>query len=399
MRRIGVATAIRIVYVALSVVAGIVVARLGGADAKGVVATYSAASAMFFVIANFDLAGQFIRHARISEDPGSAFPALLRTWLLYGVALVVCGFAAIALDTGLLPMLLAGAAYLVATQAATVCRGLAGPVAAASQSVIQPTVMILATVFLWVSGRLTIESVVWALVLSFLAPALVSVFLIMRARAKLPTTRKRARLLLRSMVNDGLRWQPARIAQFAVTRVGTVGVFYISGATAAGVYSVGVSSAEFAGLIATQHAVDLQHRATMGDVVNTRATAFLALRATLLSALLLAASGWFLLTPLYGAEFSNSRFVLVAAIPGVLATSVVLIHTTGRYFTEGPRRVTVCALAGLAVTLIALYPAGAAFGAVGIAAAASLGAIVNAVMLATRPPGKGSAPGFVESRD
>lgn len=386
------ASALRFFAMILGVIAGVLVARLGGPEVKGVSAAFVAATSLFSVVVGFDLGHQVLRAARASTDLGHVPTLLGRLLAVYvvlaaGAAIVVSAFALTAVPLIIGTALVAlGAHYAVATT------GVRGPIVASIGAVIQQGTSAFGALFLGLAGALSEQSVIYLVMASAGIPLLYYVFSIRRVSESRPDASARALLRL---AKQGFLWQLARLPQMLLLRLDVIVVFVALGAAAAGTYSVGLALAMLAILVPTQFAARTLHRLSSGLVIDLRAESLKSAIAGLGAAVLFAALGWPAITLLYGPEFGDAYFVLLACLPGAVAYGVVQVQTNYiRVNGTGQRLLWVNAV-GLVVMCVGLVPLVPLFAQVGAAVAFSLG--VMSVVVVTAVTGGGDARNVKEA--
>jgi O-antigen/teichoic acid export membrane protein len=344
---------------------------------KGVSSAFAASNALAFTIVNLDLAQQTLRFGRTTGDLGLIRPMVVFLWRWYlGIGAVA---TAVLLLVGAHPaawVVVGTAAYLVGSQLGVVANGLSGPTSTALGAVLQQIGMIAGTALAWALGELNENTVRLVVIVSYLAP--VPLFWAVSRKtsvSRTPFPREAIRLLIRG----GLRWQPARVAQFALLRLDTLVVFGVLGAASAGVYSVGLSTASLVGIIPAQFASNATYQATQGQGAAVGRNATRALWAGMVGALIVALVGWPMIAVAYGQQYEASFAVLLAALPGVVAYSVLQVHTNHLRIIGSARDIAIASGLGVAAMVIALAVLVPAIGVLGAALASSVGAGVAAM--------------------
>jgi len=374
------ATALRVCFLLLSVAAGILVARLGGADLKGVASTFTATATVIFLVTNVDLPQQALRWSRTTGDRRGAVRVVVRAWQGYALVGGVALLATYLWQPSAALVVLGGAAYLAGSQATILCTGVAGAVQTAIQALAQPLTMMVGTLVLWSVSALDASGMQVVLLVSYAAPVVLcalSISFALRGEEASSTEAPRVAALMK----QGIPWQLARLAQLLIMRLATIVLFVAVGPASAGVYSVALSTAELAGIVPSQLANQLTHKATRGGQMDTRKVAMRALVASAMTAGILAVVAYPLIPVVYGAEFAGASLALLACLPAVLANAVVLVQTTGQRFTDTPVRAGIAGWAGVGASGVSMWPLVQQWGVSGAGAATSFGCLVSAVLI------------------
>ena len=243
------ASFLRVCGLALGVGGSVAIARLGGAETKGVSSAFAAANSLTFLVVNLDLAQQILRDGRNRRDLNSVRARVMRLWIWYGL-LALASVSVSFFVGGIAVWLALGAfAYLMGAQLGMIANALAGPVVASYGALLQQTGMLFGALVAYRLGGLNEDSVRVVVIVSYLAP--LPLFL-WKTRSKAlemveahgPGTPAR----FASLVRAGSLWQTARLAQFLMLRLDTLAVFLWLGAASAGIYSVGLATAALAGI-------------------------------------------------------------------------------------------------------------------------------------------------------
>lgn len=372
------ASSLRVVALGMGVLASIVISRLGGAEVKGVTSMFAAASILAFMVVNVDLPQQVLRFGRETGDVDSIRAGLIRTWPWYGALAVAVVVVGVATQQPALIWLAAGTfAYLVSGQLGVACTGISGPAVTAVGGIIQQVGIVVATVSLLATGHLDTSWAPLVIIFSFLAP-LPLYFRAARPRGPRPASSHR-HPSIRALIGGGSRWQGVRLTQLLLLRLDTLWVFWVLGAQAAGVYSVGLATAALAGLIPAQVASNTTYEAMRSSVGSLRTHIRHAIIAGLGCALVLAAIGWPLLSLAYGSEFAGSYVVLLAAAPGVVAYGALQVLTNQMRIVGAASSVTIPSVIGVVFMALGLWFLTPVWGLIGSALASSLGAIAAVV--------------------
>lgn len=371
------AAVLRFVALAVGILASIGLARLGGPAVKGVSSAFAASNALAFTIVNLDLAQQALRYGRTTGNLSLIRPTVMSLWRWYvGIGLVVA-VTLVVIDAKPAAWIVVGtAAFLVSSQLGVVANGLTGPTATALGAVLQQFGMIVGTLVAWAFGGLTEDTVRIIVVFSYLAP--LPVFWL-TSRTTDESGSRTSTASIRVLLAGGMRWQPARVAQLALLRLDTLIVYSMLGAASAGIYSVGLSTASLVGIIPAQFASNATYQATRGHTGHLRYNATRALAAGAVGALIVALAGGPLIKLAYGPPYHESFVVLLGALPGVVAYSVLQVHTNHLRITGSSRSIAFASglgVAAMATALVALVPE---LGVLGAALSSSVGAGVAAI--------------------
>lgn len=378
------ASALRVVALVAGVACSVLIARLGGADVKGVTSAFATASILGFTLVNVDLAQQTLRHGRSTGTLASTRSRLVSLWPWYGaLALLVAAVGLVVGSTHVVWLAAGALAYLLSAHMGSASTGLAGPAVTAMGGIVQQLALIVATLAAAGLGRLDVSTAPLLVVVSFLAPLPLYAWAA-RPRGRSGQREPRPSGELLGLLRSGFAWQGARVAQLLLLRLDTLYVFWFLGAGAAGVYSVGLATAGLGGLVPAQFASNATYEATLGR----RSTLRRGLRLTgwcgLVGGVGLAVVGWPLLRLGYGREFTGSYFVMLAALPGVIAYGVLQVFTNQTRIVGEVRDVFVPSATGAAVMLVGLLALTPAWHTVGAAAASSLGAVAAVVTVYVR---------------
>lgn len=370
------ASSLRLLAIVVGVLSSVLLARLGGADVKGIASAFAAANALAYTFVAFDFPQQVLRAARERGDLGVVAGLMIRSWPYYALLGSVTTLGWWALGGGSeIWLLLGGLGYLLSAQIGVATNGVSGPATAAVGAVIQQAGMVVLTLAAHLTTGLDDDSARGVITGSYLAALPYFLWRLRRSSNGhlLDGERPPPRELL-IFVQRGLRWQPTRVAQFLMLRLDTLVAYAALGASTTGVYSVGLSTAALAGLVPAQFAANTTYRATTGGKPALRRD----LRGALLSGTVvsagLAATGWFLIPLLYGEEFSDAYWVLLFTSPGVVAYGGLQVLTNQLRITGGPLLITVPSFVGVTLMSISMLATANPWGTKGIAASSSLGA-------------------------
>lgn len=371
------ASLIRGVALALAVASSIVIARIGGADVKGLTSTFASASIVAFTLVNLDVAQQLLQDAR--QTSGLHFVRSRITSLVpgYGVIATVVGALGFAFGRPEILWLSIGTfCYLVSAFTGFAANGISGPEIASWGAVLQQLGLIVAALIAWSMDWLNNETAPAIVIFSFLAP-LPLYFAAARPKTldSLGDVGPPSSLL--ALLFRGLAWQPARLAQMMLQRLDLLTVFVFLGPASAGVYSVGLATSSLAGIVPAQFASNVTYEVTHGrdDLLKKNAAA--ALVSGLGGALVLLMAGKPLLPLAYGDDFSGSYGVLACSLPGAVAYGIIQVLTNQVRLAGGPRAITLPSLLGVLVMAAALALLLPVAGTLGAAVAFSLGSLTT----------------------
>lgn len=343
------ASGLRILALILGIAASIVVARLGGAELKGVASAFAAANALAFSFINLDLGHQVLRYGRETGRLTAVGPLLARGWALYLALGSIAAIIAMAVSVPTVWLVIGAIAFLIGNQASVAATGLRGAVASAWGAVIQQLAMIVGAVLLASSGSFTEETVKYVVVASYLCPLLYYAFFLWRG----PRGEVSAGWweLLR-LAWAGVPWQFARLPQMLLLKLDVVVVFAVVGAAAAGIYSVGLSLAMLCTIIPSQFAASALHQATRGGDSRPGRNMALAAVSGIGTATLLAVAGVPAITLLYGAEFDGAYAVMLATLAGACSYGVMQVQSNYIRILGTGRQLIMTNVIGLMVMLV-----------------------------------------------
>jgi len=387
--RVAQASLIRVLALASGIASSILIARLGGPAVKGLTSAFAASVILAFTVVNLDLAQQTLRAARDSQSLDWVRGRLVRLWTWYGAAALVIALVSLAVGRAAVAWIAFGTlAYLMSAHMGVAANGLAGPTATAMGGVLQQLGMAVAAIGFWAAGVLNEETAPAVVTLSFLCPLPLYLWATRPRSGQLPAPAEKEVLAL---VRAGLRWQYVRLAQLLLLRLDTLVVFYALGAHAAGIYSVGLATSGLAGLVPAQFAANATFEATQSRDPSLGRNALWAAVTGGAAAISLAIVGWPLLRLAYGTDFTDSYWVMMATLPGVVAYGVVQVFTNQMRIQGAPSTVAVPSLAGLVVMVFILGLLVPWLGAVGAGLASSAGACASVFVIYLRwrrPPSR-----------
>lgn len=367
---------LRIVALVLGVLGGVVIARFGGAEIKGVASAFASANTILLAFLSFDIPHQALRRGRLAGDLTSVAPTLARAWAIYvvGCAAVVVVLMAFALPG---PLLALGAvACLVGAQAATAATGLHGPVIATWGAVIQQAAIVVGALVLGLGGVLTKETVQYLIVAAYLAPMFLYLRYLLKDSAPF---RQHGFRELGLLMRTGIPWQIARLPQTLLLKMDVVIVFAVLGAETSGIYSVGLSLAMLCTIVPAQLASSVLYKATRGQSRNSTHETVQAALLGLGSATVLAVVGAPAIAILYGAEFASAYTVLLACLVGACSYGVMQVQSNYIRILGTARHLAITNSVGLGFMLLGFVFLIPGLGAVGAGLSFSVGCTATAL--------------------
>ena len=168
-------------------------------------------------------------------------------------------------------------------------------------------------------GGLTVATALLLYVLNIVAAWLLH---LIWSRSFLNLRPSRDRSALRRIVTYGLRLHPAFLFWFLLLRIDILLVNAVLGTREAGLYSIAVVVAEVIVIFSTPLAAAVLPAQASGDLKQSAALTFKAVRFNCLLAAALAAlfagTMWFVLPLVFGSEFGPAYFPLLALLPGMI---------------------------------------------------------------------------------
>ena len=312
------------VSLVVGILGSVTVARLGGAEVKGVASAFAAANAIGFMVVNFDLGQQVLREARESGGPGRVLPTLSKAWVVYSVVGAIVLLVGLVWDMPVLWLAIGTLAFSIGTQAGVVTTGLVGVVVSAVGAIMQQLALMAATLVLSAFDDLNTDTIRIAIVISYLAPLTIYLPFLVKAGG----ASKGGQLTpLWSLARKGSVWQVGRFFQMLLQKVDTIVVFTVLGAAAAGIYSVALSTAMLCTIMPAQFANKTMFDATAGGRVRAARATRSALLSGGATAVGIASLGLLGLRVLYGPEFVAAYPSLLACLGGAIAYGVVQVQT------------------------------------------------------------------------
>ncbi|HEX6486421.1 MAG TPA: hypothetical protein VF012_06895 [Nocardioidaceae bacterium] len=310
---------LRIFATIAGVGASVLIARLGGPEAKGVAAAYLASITTVFAVTNLGAGEQIVQITR--DGNHSARRLLIRFWFAYAVVAGLIAVVFLPVRPQLSVLTIGCLLYLIPIQASTVSIGFSGVMPDAIGALVQPLAVSAGVLLLSVDGGLTPHEAVGALAVSYLAPFYVYWRAVpARGEARGVTLRDLGRATL-----DGARWQVPNLAMRIVQRADILAVFALAGPAASGRYSVAVQLAELCFLVPRQIANHSYHRLTVADSLDTRRAVMTTVVAATATAVPIGLLGGFGINLLYGEAFAAATGDLYILLPGTVVGSVAFL--------------------------------------------------------------------------
>jgi O-antigen/teichoic acid export membrane protein len=359
-----------------SLALSILVARIGGPEAKGAFSLFTAKASLCGAFLSLGIAFQIVRETRAAKRRLSVWYTFLTTAVLLTAAVTAVSAVAHLVGAGsLAEALLAGYFYVLPTQAAIIALAFRGALVSNRGAVLQPLGGLgLIGVFLLLDVQLTSDMVIAVALAAYLAPLPYFASVMPRAGGA-PSFR----WTVRRIFGRGIRWQPSRLVQYAIMRGDLIVVGYAVGVEEAGVYSVALSLSELGLLLPRVLASDSLHAAVQGSAIRPARLARNNLLLSAACALVLLAVSPFATPLLYGDEFGAVPRLLLLLIPGGIAYSVVQVGTMYANALGAVRQLTWVSLLGGVVFTVAIVPLVGLLDAQGAAIASSLAYVTMAV--------------------
>ncbi|MGP3535791.1 lipopolysaccharide biosynthesis protein [Microbacterium sp. RD1] len=370
---------LRVVALIMGVLGSVVIARVGGAELKGISSTYAAANAIVFVFLNLDVAQQALRQSRERRDPALVWTVLGRVWGAYlalgAAAIVIVIFA----DAEPAWLILGGVAFTLGMQGGVAAVGLRGAHIGSIGAVFQQAALICAVLATSSLGVLDNSSIKVVIVVSYLTPLVIYLPAVLaRSRRHDPNVPTRE---IAVWIWRGLPWQLGRLMQILLQKLDVVFLLLVAGAAAAGIYSVSLSTAMLCTIVPAQVSNHVLHKTanSHGDVRILRQLC-VALMAGAVPAALLGVIGAPLITLLYGPGFAEAYEPMLFCLPGAVAYGVLQVQTNFVRIRGSWRTFTLTGALAVAIMLLCLFAFVPSLGASGAAIAFSAGTIVCVVL-------------------
>jgi len=365
------------VSLVVGILGSVTVARLGGAEVKGVASAFAAANAIGFMVVNFDLGQQVLREARESGGPGRVLPTLSKAWVVYSVVGAIVLLVGLVWDMPVLWLAIGTLAFSIGTQAGVVTTGLVGVVVSAVGAIMQQLALMAATLVLSAFDDLNTDTIRIAIVISYLAPLTIYLPFLVKAGG----ASKGGQLTpLWSLARKGSVWQVGRFFQMLLQKVDTIVVFTVLGAAAAGIYSVALSTAMLCTIMPAQFANKTMFDATAGGRVRAARATRSALLSGGATAVGIASLGLLGLRVLYGPEFVAAYPSLLACLGGAIAYGVVQVQTIVIRMLGTWKHLLLTSGVGLVVMGVSLLLLVSPWGALGAGVSFSLGTTASALI-------------------
>lgn len=312
---IGRAAALRIIAMFLGLAASIAIARLGGAEVKGVYSAFAAGLSLAFLFVNFDLPQQALRAARAESAIDAVLPWMRRPWLAFLAAGSVVSIIGLIFVEALVPYGIGLAIVTVSTQAGVVAMGTRGPVNYAVSAVVQQGVALALALMLGLAGYLTTASAVTVVLVSLAVPLIV----LWKGAPISVFSQSTLNLNVKRLLGGGAAWQTVRSLQTAMLKIDLLWVTFLMGPKMAGIYSVAVSTAMLVNIVPQQISNQLLSDVLRRKSMEWRRPLLLGVLSGFGTALVLGLAAWPLLPLVYGTEFAASRVPMVVAMCGAVA--------------------------------------------------------------------------------
>ena len=365
------------VSLVVGVLGSVTVARLGGAEVKGVASAFAAANAIGFMVVNFDLGQQVLREARESGGRGRVLPTLSKAWVVYSVAGAIVLLVGLVWDMPVLWLAIGTLAFSIGTQAGVVTTGLVGVVVSAVGAIMQQLALMASTLVLSALDDLNTDTIRIAIVISYLAPLTIYLPFLVKAGG----ARKGGQLTpLWSLARKGSVWQVGRFFQMLLQKIDTIVVFTVLGAAAAGIYSVALSTAMLCTIMPAQFANKTMFDATAGGRIRAARATRSALLSGGATAVGIASLGLLGLRVLYGPDFIAAYPSLLACLGGAIAYGVVQVQTIVIRMLGTWKHLLLTSGVGLGVMGVSLLLLVSPWGALGAGVSFSLGTTASALI-------------------
>lgn len=374
------ASSLQFVGLALGVAAGVLIARVGGAEIKGVFSAYAAATVILGMSINLDYSHQAIVAAREARDPGMVGRALARLWSVYAPAFFALSAAVALIDTSYGLYIVGAAAFTLCSHLNIATSGLVAAHYAALTAAGQQVVILVGTGCLILTSQLDGSTVIYLIIASYVLPIPLLAWKLRALSASEGSVSDR-RVPVMSLVRRGIGWQPGRLFQFALMRLDILVVMQVFGSAAAGVYSVGLSLATLTAMAPTQVANYLVYKGARSRLGSIKNLLQMSLFLSITLGAILAVIGLPVITTLYGDGFSRAYGVLLVTLPGAVALGIINVLSNRLRMVEGPRVYTGAMLLGLSTMGLGIVLLGPIYELEGIGVASSLGGLASALAL------------------
>lgn len=381
--RPGVAAQVRIVATTLGIAQGILVARVGGPEVKGVAAAFIAINLIVYQLANFDLRLQIVRYAKDSGDLSLMTPLLWRA--IAGFAAIAAVVVATTAPTGdIVPWIALGSlALLINMYLGVAVLASRGPVLNAWAAVGQQLASIAVVLALAVAGNLDDTTVKIAVIAGYLFPLPLLMAAMPRAGDSRLTWRESFPAILR-MTASSLPWHFGQLGQVVVYGSGVLVVGWSLGAEAAGIFSVAAGLARLGQVLSQQVSADAYYRMNSLNEIAFKRDAVRVLLVEGIFAVGLGLLGYWLIDLLYGDVFAGAYALMLVLLPGSAAWGVVfLAGNVIRVYGRAPdmSSYSIPGVVALAVLYFWLTPS---LGAMGVAASTTIVMILMSIVAVMR---------------
>lgn len=377
-------TGVQLLQLAAGLITGPILARALGADGRGALAAVTVPIALAPFLAQIGTGAFAVNRTAQGTSPRTVFGSIAVPLLLIGVVgTLVAPTVADQLTGGDLPTtpyLTIGLALLpvglLLNLMLDIAWGLSLWRVLILARVVTPAALLLATVVLAITGTLTVESAAIVAIATGFTPAL----------ALLPVARRiwRPQLstrIMRDAMSFGVRAWPGTLASLANQRLDQLIMIPLVPSRELGLYAVAVTIASLAGILTNQVATVMLPRVAAGE----HAIVPLATRCMLLvvfgTGVLIAVGTLLFLVPIFGADFSQARELVLVLLVANLAQAGVVIVGQSLTAAGRPGAPSVGEIASLAVTIPGLILFLPAYGALGAATVSLLAYSVTFALL------------------
>lgn len=363
----------------LGIAAGVAMARLGGAEVKGIFSAFSAAVVILGMLINLDFAHQALVLARSAGDKSLVLRSLGQLWKFYALGCLVLAAVCDWLVPAYVPLVIGAAAFTLCSHLNIAANGLVSSHYSALTAFAQQAIISAGVITLWLAEVLDERSAIGLAVLSYLLPV---PFLVHRIRSKTDlASDDPGRVAVGPMLWHGLRWQPGRILHFAIMRADVVIVLLLFDASAAGVYSIGLTFASLTAMLPTQIGNYLIHKGARETIGNIDRLLFLAAFFAVALGVFLVIVGRPLINGVYGAAFAGAFPILLATLPGAIGYGLINMLANRARMSGLPGEYTLAMVLGATIMAAGIFVLQEPFGAVGVGIASSFGSVVAMVAL------------------
>lgn len=372
---------LRVIALVVGVAGSVVIARLGGAELKGVSSAYAASNALVFAFLNLDVGQIALRHSRDEKDPTAVPRVLYRVWILYLIIGAVSLLLVLWSGASVYWVLLGAVAFTLGAQGGVAVVGLRGAHLGSIGAIVQQVALIILIVVSAIFGVLDETAVKVAIVGSYIAPLCVYLPFMPKPIGK-PEKRILSLRELGYLIWVGLPWQLGRFMQLALQKLDVILLTLFLGLSVAGSYSVALATAMLCTIIPAQISNHVLFQASndrgRGLRVGRQSWATLVVGA--IPAAVLAVFGGSIIILLYGPEFSTAHYPLLACLPGAVAYGVVQVQTNAVRIQGSWRPFFLVGAVSVLVLVAGILLLVSPFGAVGVGIAFSAATVVSAIL-------------------